>query len=58
MAGALGRVLVGGKDRGAGFALGPALVVTANHVVRDRGDKPVVYVPAGGEAVGVEQVQA
>ena len=57
MAGALGRVLVGGKDRGAGFALGPALVVTANHVVRDCRDKPVVYVPAGGEPVGVEQVQ-
>ena len=53
----LGRVLVGGKDRGAGFALGPRLVVTANHVVRDRGDKPVVYVPAGGEAVEVERVQ-
>jgi hypothetical protein len=58
MAGALGRVRVGGKDRGAGFALSPTLVVTANHVVRDRGDKPVVYVPAGGEAVDVEQVQA
>ena len=53
----LGRVLVGGRDCGAGFALGPRLVVTANHVVRDRGDKPVVYVPAGGEAVGVERVQ-
>ena len=58
MAGALGRVRVGGKDRGAGFAVSPTLVVTANHVVRDRGDKPVVYVPAGGEAVDVEQVQA
>ena len=57
MAGALGRVLVGGKDRGAGFSLAPGLVVTANHVVRDRGDKPVAYVPAGGEPVGVEQVQ-
>src|SRR6266498_1639417 len=57
MAGQLGRVLVGGRDRGAGFALGPGLVVTAHHVVRDRGDKPVVYVPTGGEAVGVERVQ-
>jgi hypothetical protein len=57
MAGCLGRVLVGGKDRGAGFALEPRLVVTANHVIRDRNDKPVVYVPAGGEAVGVERVQ-
>ena len=53
----LGRVLVGGKDRGAGFALGPRLVVTANHMVRDRGDRPVVYVPAGGEAVAVERVE-
>ena len=57
MAGRLGRVLVGGKDCGAGFALGPRLVVTANHVVRGRKDKPVVYAPAGGEAVGVERVQ-
>jgi hypothetical protein len=57
MAGQLGRVLVGGKDLGAGFALGPRLVVTANHVVRDRGIKPVVYVPAGGEPVVVERVQ-
>jgi len=27
MAGALGRVLVGGKDRGAGFSLAPGLVI-------------------------------
>ncbi len=54
----MGRVRVGGRDRGAGFALAPGRVVTANHVVRDRGDKPVEYVPAGGEAVGVERVQA
>jgi hypothetical protein len=57
MAGCLGRVLVGGKDCGAGFALSARLAVTANHVVRGRRDKPVVYVPAGGEAVGVERVQ-
>ena len=57
MGGQLGRVLVGGKDCGAGFALGPRLVVTANHVVRGRKGKPVEYVPAGGEAVGVERVQ-
>src|SRR5579871_6293091 len=54
----LGRVLVGGRDRGAGFALGPRLVVTAHHVVRDRGDGPVVYVSAGGEAIEVERVQS
>jgi NB-ARC domain len=58
VAGRLGRVLVGGKDRGAGFALDPRLVVTANHVVRDCGDKPVEYAPAGSEAVGVQRVQA
>jgi len=57
MAGCLGRVLVGGKDCGAGFALGPRLVVTANHVTRNRNNESVVYVPAGGEAVGVECVQ-
>lgn len=38
MARGLGRVLVGGKDCGAGFAVGPRLAVTAYHVVRDRGD--------------------
>jgi HEAT repeat protein len=57
MAGCLGRVLVGGRDRGAGFALGPQLVITANHVVRDRKDQSVVYMPAGSEAVGVERIQ-
>jgi hypothetical protein len=57
VAGRLGRVLVGGKDCGAGFALGPRLVVTANHVVRGRKDQPVVYVPTGGEAVSAERVQ-
>ena len=40
MAEGLGRVLVGGKDRGAGFALGPRLAVTANHVFRECKDNP------------------
>ena len=57
MAQGLGRVLVGGKDCGAGFALGPRLAVTAHHVVRNRGDKPVAYAPVGGAPVGVERVQ-
>jgi hypothetical protein len=57
MTGRLGRVLAGGRDRGGGFALGPRLVVTAYHVVRNFGTKPVVYVPAGGEPVEVERVQ-
>ena len=57
MTGRLGRVQVGGSDRGAGFALGPRLVVTAHHVVRDREDKPVAYVPARGMAIEVERVQ-
>jgi Trypsin-like peptidase domain len=58
IAGQLGRVLVGGKDHGGGFALGSRLVVTADHVVRGREDKPVVYVPTGGVAVGIERVQS
>jgi hypothetical protein len=58
MAGQLGRVWVGDKDHGGGFALAPRLVVTANHVVRGHEDKPVVYVPTGGEAVGIERVQS
>jgi hypothetical protein len=49
--------LVGGKDYGAGFALGSRLVVTANHVVRGLSDKPVAYVPAGGDPVSVKRVQ-
>ena len=57
IAGRLGRVLVGDQDHGGGFALGPRLVVTANHVVRGREDERVVYVPTGGEAVGIERVQ-
>src|SRR5215467_11888092 len=57
MAGHMGRVLVGGRDRGGGFALGPRLVVTANHVVGGVEDQPVVYVPTGAEAAAVERVQ-
>jgi WD40 repeat protein len=57
MAGKLGRVLIGDKDRGGGFALGPRLVVTANHVVRGHEDQPVIYVPTGGKAVGIERLQ-
>jgi hypothetical protein len=41
MTGGLGRVLVDGKDKGAGFAVGPRLVITASHVVRDPGNKPL-----------------
>ena len=57
MAGRLGRVLVGGKDCGAGFALGPRVVVTANHVVRNCGDKPVAYVPITSEPIAVEKLR-
>ena len=57
MAGPLGRVLVAGKDRGAGFAVGPGLVVTASHVIRGYPDKLLVYVPDGGEALSVTRVQ-
>jgi hypothetical protein len=57
MAGHLGRVLVGGRDGGEGFALGPRLVVTANRVVRGFEDQSVVYVPTEGEAVTVERMQ-
>ena len=57
MTGRLGRVLVEGNDRGAGFALGPRLVVTAHHVVRNCENQPVVYVPAGGKAIEVERLQ-
>lgn len=58
MAGGLGRILVGGKDRGAGFALSARVVVTANHVVRGCKDKRVTYVPASGVAVDAERVQS
>ena len=57
MTGGTGRILVGGKDCGAGFALGPRLVVTAGHVVRRRKDQPVAFLPAGGEAIAAARVQ-
>jgi hypothetical protein len=57
MARGLGRVLVGGKDSGAAFALSSRIVVTAHHVVRGRSDKPVMYVPATAAPIGVERIQ-
>jgi hypothetical protein len=35
VAAAVGRVLLGGQDRGSGFASGESRVLTAGHVVRD-----------------------
>jgi hypothetical protein len=49
----LGRILVGGRDKGAGFAIGPRAVLTAHHVIRERGAKPVMFVPAGTAEVKV-----
>jgi hypothetical protein len=50
----VGRVLVGGRDAGAGVALGPRTVVTASHVLARRAGLPVAYQPADGGAVAVE----
>jgi tetratricopeptide (TPR) repeat protein len=55
---AVGRILVGGHDAGgAGVAVAPRVVMTARHVVRDRGDEPVHFRPAGGPPVPVERVE-
>ena len=46
---ALGRIYVGGADTGAGFVVGPRDLVTAYHVVRDAGDRPLEFVSKAGE---------
>ena len=55
--GPTGRVLVDGRDRGAGFALLGRLVVTANHVVRDRAERSIAFVPFGAEEIRVSTVE-
>lgn len=55
---AVGRILVGGHDAGgAGVAVAPRMAMTAKHVVRDRGDRPVHFRPPGGRPVPVERVE-
>lgn len=46
--------MIGGKDAGAGVALGPRTVVTANHVLERRGDHRVEYHLAAGRVIPVE----
>lgn len=58
MPGGLGRVRAGGKERGAGFAVAPGLVITAGHVVRDFKARDVEYMPEAGGTVGVRVIQA
>jgi hypothetical protein len=55
---AVGRILVGGDDAGgAGVAVAPRAAMTANHVVRDRGDRPLHFRPTGGRPIPVERVE-
>jgi hypothetical protein len=54
VAAGVGRVVIGGKDAGAGVALGPRTVVTASHVLSRRADHRVEYHLAGGRVIPVE----
>jgi WD40 repeat protein len=52
-----GRVVVNGKDKGSGFAVGPHVVLTANHVVRNADASSVVFLVDGGKEVAPERLE-
>ncbi len=52
-----GRILVQGKDEGSGFALTPRVVLTANHVVRNREAPSLQFATEAGRRVPVERVE-
>ncbi len=52
-----GRIQARGQDKGAGFAVSPSVVVTANHVVRDQDSASLAYVTEGGDVVAIERVE-
>jgi len=52
-----GRILVQGKDEGSGFALAPRIVLTANHVVRNREALSLQFATEAGRLVPVERVE-
>jgi tetratricopeptide (TPR) repeat protein len=54
VAAGVGRVLIGGKDAGAGVALGRRTVVTAGHVLGRRANHPVGYQAADGTVIPVD----
>ena len=54
MAAGVGRVLIGGKDAGAGVALGRRTVVTAGHVLGRQANHPVGYQAADGTVIPVD----
>ena len=49
----LGRLLIDGRDAGAGAAIHRDTIVTAYHVVEGAGEKPIDFVTADGERLGV-----
>ena len=53
-----GRVLVGGKDKGAGIAVRPRLVITAGHVVGGGGPDGQADVPVSFKTLDGHQVDA
>jgi tetratricopeptide (TPR) repeat protein len=56
MARGVGRVLIDGLDKGAGFVLTPSVVITAHHVVSERGAKTVSFALSDGGSIPVSQV--
>ncbi len=54
VAAGVGRVVINGKDAGAGVALGPRSVVTASHVLGRRVEHLVSYRLANGRTIPVE----
>lgn len=49
----LGRLLIDGRDEGAGAAIHRDTIVTAYHVVEGAGEKPIDFVTADGERFSV-----
>ena len=53
----LGRLLIDGRDAGAGAAIHRDTIVTAYHVVEGAGEKPIDFVTADGERRGVRLIE-
>jgi tetratricopeptide (TPR) repeat protein len=52
-----GRILAQGKDKGAGFAVAPRLVLTANHVVRGQEESSLQFVGETAIPINIMRVR-
>jgi hypothetical protein len=55
---ATGRIVVGSKDNGSGFAVGARLVLTANHVIRNQDVSSIRFQTAQGEPTAIDRVES